>query len=303
MSPPDGAAEVRQIIDETHEMSARDLWPEPDMGVLRLHRRPPPKLPIEVFGEVWGSWITTAAEAAACPPDYVAAPLLASVSALLWTWPESIPFRLSSQAPGVEWAICALDRLRELELQPGDPPSPIMVPLSDDARAMIEKFGAEMQERQSTAGGSLRSAIGKARGQALRLALGLEFLWWCGPKAMTAQPREIGARAFAAAAMLIADYFGPMAERVYGDAAATERERCAATLARWIVAERPAELHVRHLQRIVRLPGLRTAEQIRAAADALIEADWLHPPAPGSEFGQRGRVAFAVNPWLREAAE
>src|SRR5579863_3150834 len=56
---------------------------------------------------------------------------------VLWAWPESIPFRLGRQAPGVEWAIGALDQLRELDLQPGDPPSPIMVPLSDEAREMI----------------------------------------------------------------------------------------------------------------------------------------------------------------------
>ena len=336
MSPRDGAAELRAIIDEAPEMAVRDLWPEPDMEVLRLHRRPPPKLPIEVFGDAWGPWIIATAEAAACPMDYVAVPLLACVSALigharwaqatpgwaepphlwlgavgdsgngkspgadclmrdvlpviertmlgdfpdrrrrwratvefekaaaerwqqevrqaektgtpaplppigtagpepqaprlrqndvtiekvahllaatapkgllivrdelagwiagmnayndagrafwieayggrpyriervkhpepiiiprlavaayggtqpdklallmreaddgllarvLWTWPEPIPFRLSNQAPGVEWAICALDRLRELDLQPGDPPSPIMVPLN-----------------------------------------------------------------------------------------------------------------------------------------------------------------------------
>jgi hypothetical protein len=98
----------------------------------------------------------------------------------------------------------------------------------------------------------------------------------------------------------MADYFIPMAERVYGDAAATERERGATTLARWIVANQPTELYVRYLQRNVRLPGLRTAEQIRAAADLLVEADWLRPPAPGNEFGQRGRVAYPVNPRLWE---
>jgi len=49
---------------------------------------------------------------------------------MLWTWPEPIPFRLGQEAPGVQWAIRALDRLRELDLQPGDPPSPIMVPLT-----------------------------------------------------------------------------------------------------------------------------------------------------------------------------
>lgn len=487
---------------------ASDMWPAPDMGVLRLHRRAPPALPIEVFGLAWARWIATAADAAACPQDYVATSLLAVASALigharwaqatpgwaepphlwigavgdsgngkspgadclmrdvlpeierrmlsdypdrlrdwraasefekaaaqrwqqevgkaqkegapaplppietagpepqaprlrqndvtiekvahllaatapkgllivrdelagwiagmnayndagrafwieayggrpyrvervkhpepiviprlavaayggtqpdklamlmreaddgllariLWAWPEPIPFRLGSQAPGVEWAISALDRLRELNLQGGNPPSPVIVPLSTEARTMIEKFGAEMQERQSTASGPLRSAIGKARGQALRLALALEFLWWSCEDAMSLPPREIGARAFAAAAMMIADYFAPMAERVYGDAAVTERERAVATLARWIIAERPSELHVRHLQRVVRLPGLRTADQIRSAADGLVEADWLGPPAQGNTFGQRGRVAYALNPWLWEAA-
>src|SRR6266496_2438391 len=93
MSRSDGAAAARRIIDEAPEMTARDLWPEPDMEVLRLHRRPPPKLPIEVFGDAWGRWITTAAEAAACPMDYVAAPLLASVSALIGhaRWAQATP--------------------------------------------------------------------------------------------------------------------------------------------------------------------------------------------------------------------
>jgi hypothetical protein len=56
--------------------------------------------------------------------------------------------------------------------------------------------------------------------------------------------------------LLISDYFMQMAERVYGDAAATERSRGAATLARWIFGKRPKELHVRRLQREEQLPGL-----------------------------------------------
>jgi hypothetical protein len=69
-------------------------------------------------------------------------------------------------------------------------------------------------------------------------------------------------------------------------------------LARWIITAHPAELHVRRLQRDVRLPGLRTAAQIREAARVLVEADWLREPAPGTAFGQRGRIAYAVNPRL-----
>lgn len=500
--------DVIRLIDAAPEMTERDLWPTPDMGVLRLHRRSPPTLPLAVLGSAWAEWIATAAEAAACPPEYVAAPLLAAASALigharwaqatpgwaepphlwigvvgdsgngkspgadclmrdvlpeierrmgvnfpdllrawraadefdkaaeaswqrevrdaqkngvpaplppertagpepqlprlrqddvtieriaileataapkgllivrdelvgwidgmgaynpagrafwleayggrpyrvervkhpepiviprhavavygttqperlaqlmrgaddgllariLWTWPDPKPFRLGQQPPGATWAIGALDRLRELGLQAVDPPAPVMVPLAAEARAEIEDFGREMQQRQADAGGLLRSGIGKARGQALRLALVLEMLWWCGANGIASPPVQISTRAFVAAALLISDYFLPMDERVYGDAAATDRERIAATMARWIIGQRPPELHVRHLQREVRLPGLRTAEQIRATADALVEADWLRPPTTTSEFGAgRARVAYEVNPRLWEA--
>jgi hypothetical protein len=93
----------------------------------------------------------------------------------LWVRPEPIPFRLADAVPGAQWAIAALDRLRELDLQPGNPSEPIIVPLTPQAREMIAAFGREMQERQSTAGGLLRSAFGKARGAALRLALVQRF--------------------------------------------------------------------------------------------------------------------------------
>jgi len=43
-------------------------------------------------------------------------------------------------------------------------------------------------------------------------------------------------------------------------------------LAHWIFRERPTELHVRRLQREEQLPGLRSAEQIRDAAEVLVEA-------------------------------
>ena len=64
-------------------------WGNPDMTVLRLGRRPPPPLPLDVFGPLWAQWI----EAAAAPPDYVAAPLLASASALIGhaRWAQATP--------------------------------------------------------------------------------------------------------------------------------------------------------------------------------------------------------------------
>jgi hypothetical protein len=218
-----------------------------------------------------------------------------------WGWPDPIPFKLGHEAPGVAWAIEALDRLRELNLAPGDPPAPILTPLTPEGQRLIEKFGQEMQERRTDTGGLLRSAFGKARGTALRISLNLELLWWCGQDGFPLPPDHITPRALAAAAMLVSDYFMPSAGRVFGDAGASETERNAATLARWIVKEHPPEVHVRHLQREVRLPGLRTAEQIKKAADTLIETDWLRAPAK-TVFGQpRSKVTYPVNPKVYEA--
>src|SRR5437763_153725 len=68
-------------------------WPEPDMSILRPERPRALRLPIEAFGPAWAEWISDAAEAAACPPDYVAAPLLAAASALIGNarWAQATP--------------------------------------------------------------------------------------------------------------------------------------------------------------------------------------------------------------------
>jgi hypothetical protein len=217
-----------------------------------------------------------------------------------WFWPDSVRFDLAREAPDPAWAAEALDRLRLLEMAPEggaeDPARPVAVPLAQAALPLLVTFGREMQVRQEAAGGLLRSAFGKARGLALRLSLVLEMLWWCGGgDAMAPPPGEISVAAFQAASRLVAEYLVPMAERVYGDAAAPRTDRDAATLARWVARERPAEVHVRRLQREVRLPGLRDAAAIRAAANALVQAGWLRPPPSQTGFGGSVRLAYPVN--------
>jgi hypothetical protein len=219
---------------------------------------------------------------------------------LLWAWPESIPFRLGKQPPRIEWAIRALDRLRELDLHSSDdPPRPILVPLAAEARGSLQRLAQDMQRRQQEAGPLLRSALGKVRGQVLRLSLVLELLRWCGEDGVASPPSRIGPRAFASAAVLIDGYFLPMAARAYGDAQPTARESNAAVLARWIVNTCPEELYPRHLQREVRLPGLRTAQQIRDAAEALVVSGWLCSPDRPRQFGPRSRLCYRINPRLR----
>jgi hypothetical protein len=221
----------------------------------------------------------------------------------LWTWPNPLEFRLSRRAPGVQFAIEALDRLRLLDLRPahGDAPAmPIYVPLTETALPALEEFAREMQGKQEEAGGLLRSAYGKARGVAIRLALVLVFLRWCAEGGMTPPPDAIPEGAFLDACDLTSDYFMATAARVYGDAAATPDQRRAATLARWIWKTRPAVVHVRTMQREVRLPGLTSAEPIHAACAELIEAGWLKAPGRAGILG-RPAARYAVNPTITEA--
>ncbi len=148
--------------------------------------------------------------------------------------------------------------------------------------------------------GLMRSAIGKARGLVLRLSLVLEYLRWCGEDGFAAPPDLIREDAVSAAARFVNEYVLPMAERTYGDAACTETDSNAMRLAHWIKKERPDVVHVRHMQRNVRLVGLRDAKALHAACAALIEAGWLGRPAAGTAFQQRGTKAYPVSPHLRK---
>eukprot|EP01037_Dinobryon_pediforme_P005931 gene5931-6001_t len=241
-------------------------------------------------------------------PDKLAELMLESDDGLLarvcWMWPERVPFRLGRLPPNTAWATEALDRLRLLDLQqassPEGRPAPFMVPVAQTALSYVEAFAQEMQQRQQDAAGLMRSAFGKARGTALRVSLVLEYLWWCAESSNRPAPTEISEAAFKAAAHFVNDYLMPMAERVYGDAATSPRERHVTTLAKWIIKIRASEVHVRKLQREVRLPGLTDASTIHDAARGLVDAGWLMEPVKGSREG-RGKAAYTVNPRVFEA--
>jgi hypothetical protein len=223
----------------------------------------------------------------------------------LWAWPEPVEFRLGTATPNTDWAVAALDRLRELDLAASDPPQPIMVPIVGAARPALEEFGRAMQRRQAWASGLLASAYGKARGLALRLSLILEYLWWCAEADIASSPREISEAAVAAALGLMGDYFMPMAERVYGDVALPEGERLATVLAKWLFSQSPMPkiVNAREIQRL-KLPGICDREKVGAAIEPLLEADWLRPaPSPANPKGGRRGADYAVNPRLKMAAK
>jgi hypothetical protein len=218
----------------------------------------------------------------------------------MFFWPDPIPFCMGDKAPMIDFPIESFECLRLLEMVTStNGAEPMMVPLAAAAVARLERFARLMQERQEFAGGLMRSALGKARGLTLRLSLVLEHLYWCAEGGYSAPPSVIKEDTLIAAEKFVGEYAMPMAERTYGDAACTVLDRNTATLARWIVKARAEEVHVRHLQRKVRLPGLRSAEEIHATCKALIEVGWLSQPAPGGRQQRRAEV-YPVSPRLKE---
>ncbi|MBX6747143.1 MAG: DUF3987 domain-containing protein, partial [Acetobacteraceae bacterium] len=223
-------------------------------------------------------------------------------SRFLWAWPEATRrFDRPRDAGDPYQAATALQRLADLTMAKNDAgdPVPSYVRLADDAQPVLVEFAREMQDREATAHGLLKSSIGKARGQALRLALVLEYLWWA--EGGGAEPERITRRAMEAAAGLMDAYFLPMALRVLGDAAIPEDERNARTLAAWIMETKPEVVNVSAIRDGARLPGLRDSDAVKAACRFLMEARWL-AEAPRTGQGGRPRGDFRVNPRLFGAA-
>jgi hypothetical protein len=220
----------------------------------------------------------------------------------LWFWPDPIPFRRGQRVPGEAWAIDCFDRLRQLDLVPGTPPAPVVIPFAADAANLLERFGASVDARRVRKGRFLGSSYGKARGHALRLATVIAHLWWAATSDLPLT--EVSEGAVAAACVLMDEYFLPMAARVFTDAALPDAERFTTALARWIVQQTPIPemINAREVRRHARIPGLRVAENVEFATKGLVEADWLrpNPTRAGGSQGRR-RADFLVNPKLRRA--
>ncbi|MDJ0391366.1 DUF3987 domain-containing protein [Roseomonas sp. E05] len=221
----------------------------------------------------------------------------------LWVWPEaSGVFGRPGRAAEIRPAADALTRLADLPMGRDEAgrPVPLMAPLDDDAAPLLIAFAQEMQRMERSAHGLLKTTLGKARGHALRLALVLEHLWWCGRDCN--QPVSISAEAMAAAVALMRDYFLPMARRVLGDAAIPREEVHARTLAEWIADTRPERVNVSAIRDEARLPGLRESEPVKAACRYLAEAGWLiEAPMTGRRGRPRGE--YLVSPLLPAALD
>ena len=220
----------------------------------------------------------------------------------LWTWPEAVPPRRPNRAPDTATALQLLRTLLRLEMASDEhgEPTPQVVPLTEEAAKLFQEWRDEHHAAAQSLAGPISSAFGKMAGQLLRLASVLEHLWWSGSHG-AGEPQSISRSAVECAAALVTDYFGPMASRVYGDAALPKQDRAAATLARWIVRGRAQLINARDIRRKARLPGLRDADEVAAALAVLVEADWIEakPTREGGSAG-RQRADYVVNPNVQE---
>jgi hypothetical protein len=219
----------------------------------------------------------------------------------LWAWPDPVPFRRPRRAAEIDAITSALRYLASLDLTlgPDGRKVPVVLPFDDGAAATIEEFAREMQAREGDAAGLMKSALGKARGHALRLAVVLEHLWWSVDAPATPPPSLVSTRAAQAACGLMDDYFLPMAARVYGDVGLTTEQRNARTLARHIAKVRPKLINEREIRETRGLPGLTRAKAVKEAVAELVAEDVLLPVESAGGPG-RPRGDYRVNPRLWE---
>ena len=130
----EGRVVAARLIEMAQPAQQEPPWPEPDMSAAQQNRRPPPQLPLEVFGPFWADWITTAAEAASAPPDYVVGPVLASASTLIGNARWVSPWR-GWKEPPILWIGIVGD--------PSAGKSPGADPVLDSLRSIQAVFAAD----------------------------------------------------------------------------------------------------------------------------------------------------------------
>jgi hypothetical protein len=231
--------------------------------------------------------------------EILSAPDDGMTSRYLWCWPNAKPFEEPQVAADIPAATNRLLRLCNLGMVKNAEGEllPAYVHLSFAGRAVLADFARDMQTREANASPLYKSSLGKARGQALRLSIVLEYLWWSASPPGTPEPKEISLAAIQAATGLMDAYFLPMGARVLGDATVPQEERNARTLAGWLMEHRPERINVSMIRDEARLHGLRETDAVKKACKFLEDARWLRvAPLAGNRGRPRGD--YLVNPKL-----
>lgn len=221
----------------------------------------------------------------------------------LWIWPNRPPFMRPEQTANLSGLEAALRRLDDLAWAVGEngDRAPVTLLLEPGAADAFVGFQLACRAHEDDSAGMLKSFIGKLPGLVLRFALVAELAEWAHRGGE--EPRSIRQATLEAAADFLESYALPMSARVHGDASLPPVERNAATIARYLQKHRLKTLNARDLRRTAGLPGLRDAEPVKEAIEALVEASWLRPaPTRNSDTPGRQKADYIVNPAIHGAA-
>src|SRR5258706_12885163 len=140
----------------------------------------------------------------------------------LLTWPESVKPSRPRHRPNSQYVARASSRLHTLAFGTDGESGelrPVTLLVDPAALDVFQEWREQHHASSHSASGLMASSLGKMPGQALRLALVLELLWWAaGPEGIP-EPHQVSARALGAALDLIESYFKPMLTRGLGEAA------------------------------------------------------------------------------------
>ena len=243
----------------------------------------------------------------------------------IYVWPERIPPRRPTRIPP-SGAKAKLTKLYEIEERRDGDGNRVLLRFEPEAAAAIQDYRAQVAEAEAEASSLYLSWLGKLPGMAVRIAIILEHLYWCGDDEESKQsPASISERATVASIALLDRYAAPMAHRCFGDAALPQVDRDAIALAKGIKASLAKDacsdssdssdskitgangpnvpgtrtINARDLRRDRALPGKADRTRYEAALAELEAAGWLrpHPRRAGDKAGQQ-RKDWLLNPKL-----
>ena len=222
-------------------------------------------------------------------------------SRILTVWPNPIPPKRPTVSPNDYEPLQAMRSLLNLKMGSDEDGNllPVVVRFEDAASDLFDQWRNENAEKQKWASGLYLSHLGKMPGIVVRLSLILELMNWAISPSNHQEPEYISCKSFASAAGLVDEYFLPMAERTYGDAAMPTVERHAAILARQILRRQSEKINTREIGREWKLPGLKEAAAIHIACEYLQDANWIDKTSSRSgNTSGRSKADFLVNPKL-----